>query len=77
MLFFQVGKWKVQISIFLKKRLQRRCFCVNIAQFFRTPFFAEHLLVTAFEQNDLLVDIHTNNSIYILREIYMLTVKLQ
>ena len=28
---------------FLKKRLQRRCFLVNLANFLRTPFLVEHL----------------------------------
>ena len=28
---------------FIKKRLQRRFFLVNIAKFFRTPFFIGHL----------------------------------
>ena len=28
---------------FLKKRLQHRCFPVNIAKYLRTPFFTEHL----------------------------------
>ena len=27
----------------IKKRLQHRCFLVNIAKFLRTPFFTEHL----------------------------------
>ena len=28
---------------FIKKRLEQRCFPVNIAKFFRTSFFIEHL----------------------------------
>ena len=28
---------------FIKKKLQHRCFPVNITKFLRTPFFAEHL----------------------------------
>ena len=28
---------------FIKKRLQRRCFLMNIAKFLRTAFFIEHL----------------------------------
>ena len=33
----------------LKKRLWHKCFPVNFAKFLRTPFFTEHLLVTASE----------------------------
>ena len=32
-----------RIATLLKKRLQHRCFLVNIAKFLRTPFFIEHL----------------------------------
>ena len=39
--------WKLYcldfIATLLKKRLQHRCFPVNIAKFLRTPFFTEHL----------------------------------
>ena len=29
--------------LFLIRRLQYRCFCVNFVKFLRTPFFTEHL----------------------------------
>ena len=32
---------------FIKKRLWQRCFSVNFAKFLRTPFFAEHVWLTA------------------------------
>ena len=34
-------------SLFLKNRLQRRCFPVNIVKFLRTLFFTEHVRPTA------------------------------
>ena len=34
---------KFQACNFIKKKLQLRCFLVNIAQFLRTAFFIEHL----------------------------------
>ena len=33
----------LKVSDFVKKRLQRRCFPVNIAKFLRVAFFIEHL----------------------------------
>ena len=33
----------LQGSNFMKKKLQHRCFPVNIAKFFRISFFKEHL----------------------------------
>ena len=33
------------LQAFIKKRLQHWCFRVNIAKFFRTAFFIEHLLL--------------------------------
>ena len=32
---------------FIKKRLQHRCFPVNIAKFLKTPYFEEHLRTAA------------------------------
>ena len=32
---------------FIKKRLQLRCFYVNIEKFFKTTYFEEHLRTTA------------------------------
>ena len=48
----------LQVCIFIKKRLQHRCFPVNIARFLRTPilFFCNSAIET------------TNNVIYILAE---------
>ena len=37
----------LQDRYFSKKRLQHRCFFVNIAKFLRTAFFIEHLLLDA------------------------------
>ena len=38
--------WKTALKAynFIKKRLQQRCFPVNIAKFLWTAFFIEHLL---------------------------------
>ena len=33
----------LKASKFIKKKLQRRCFPVNMAKFLRTPFPIEHL----------------------------------
>ena len=33
----------LQANNFIKKRLQHRCFPVNVAKFLRTAFFIEHL----------------------------------
>ena len=35
------------LQLYLKKRLWRRCFPVNVAKFLRAPFLQEHLLATA------------------------------
>ena len=35
--------WGLQACNFIKKRLQQRCFPVNIAKILRTAFFKEHL----------------------------------
>ena len=32
-----------QVWNFIKNRLQRRCFPIKFAKFFRAPFFTEHL----------------------------------
>ena len=37
---------------FIKKRLRRRCFPVNIARFLRTGFFTEHLRWLLLTNND-------------------------
>ena len=34
---------ELKVCNFIKKRLQRRCFSVNIAEFLRTAFYMEHL----------------------------------
>ena len=39
-MFFKIGVLK---NFFIKKRLQHRCFLVNITKILRTPFFIEHL----------------------------------
>ena len=36
---------------FIKKRLQHKCFPVNLAKFLRTPIFAKHLRTVAFAEN--------------------------
>ena len=41
--------WSLQTCNFIKKRLQHRCFPVNISNFLRTASFIEHLL--AFKLN--------------------------
>ena len=51
-LFNKVGDLKP--SNFIKNRLQRRCFPVNIAKFFRATFFIEHL------RGLLLNNVHTS-----------------
>ena len=35
--------WNLFLTKFVKKRLQHRCFLVNIVKFLRTSFFIEHL----------------------------------
>ena len=42
-----IKKVLLKICNFIKKRLRRRCFPVNIAKFFKNPFFTEHLRTTA------------------------------
>ena len=37
------------LKLFLKKKLQHRCFPLNFVKFIRTPFFTEHLQMTASE----------------------------
>ena len=37
------------LELFLKKKLQHRCFPLNFVKFIRTPFFTEHLQTTASE----------------------------
>ena len=53
----------LQACIFIKKRLQHRCFPVNIAKFLKTPilnYICEPLLISEIQT--------TNNLIYILAE---------
>ena len=45
-------KLQARPSTLLKKRLWHRCFPVNFENFLRTPFFTEHLWVTASQNSD-------------------------
>ena len=42
-LFNKLRACNCQACNFIKKRIKRRCFSVNLAKFFRAAFFVEHL----------------------------------
>ena len=53
-LFNKASFWILQLCNFNKKRLQRSCFLVNIAKFFKNSFFYKTLLVVASQNHNFL-----------------------
>ena len=64
---------------FVKKKLEHRCFLVNIAKFLRTPFFIEHLwwllliLVAIFKKKKKRTDLQVTWKLAILQIVYKKT----
>ena len=40
--------WSLEACNFIEKRLQQRCFLLELAKILRTPFFKEHHRIDAF-----------------------------
>ena len=59
-------------SLLIKKRLQHRCFSVNIAKFLRTLFFIEHLWWPLLYFKAFIVHMTTYKVYYIIVESYAL-----